>query len=172
MLTVITEFKWTETDSGIGMDLAARSNGVGVVCGANSCADLRPSTINFDGNGGSVDEQILWCNDTSSIECENPVLVTEDSYVQTAMTLALQFEQDEAAGVDFLKAMHLKVRCRVALFSASGPCQLSFGTAMQEFSVVPHVSFFGPDRAVVADESRPALTTRTRLLHREPNAGR
>lgn len=113
VLMATTKFKWKETENSIGTDLAARSNGVGALCGANSCADLSPSTVNLYGTGGTVIQQFLSCNDTSSIECEYPDLITEEHHLQTAMVLILEFEQDEAAGVDFLQTMYIKVPCRI-----------------------------------------------------------
>eukprot|EP00752_Nemacystus_decipiens_P005754 g5205.t1 len=97
-----------ETRAGVA-DVATTTNGLLALCGSGNCSGLVPSTINAFDFSGAWTRQSLWCNDTASIECEDPELNEEDSGEENEISFALEVERDEDAGKDRIRSLSLKI---------------------------------------------------------------
>lgn len=109
VLGLITDFKWVETTGDTGTDLAALpDDGVVALCGASNCTELTPGNVIFLGTGGTWTRQLMQCEDTASIECEQPILQGTDNGQDSTFTYEVQFEQHES-GTEFLTKLSVQV---------------------------------------------------------------
>eukprot|EP00752_Nemacystus_decipiens_P005752 g5203.t2 len=71
---------------------------------------LVPSTINaYDFSSGAWTRQSLWCENTASIECEEPVLREEESGEESVISFVLEVERVEGAGMDRIRSLSLQI---------------------------------------------------------------
>ncbi|CAN0023605.1 unnamed protein product [Ectocarpus sp. 12 AP-2014] len=111
LLGGITSFRSTSTETQTGVsDTAPLGNGLLALCGAGNCSGLSPSTVHAFDISGQWTRQFLWCEDTPSIECEEPVRRLEDEGgEESAISFVLDVERNEGTETDRLRSLSLQI---------------------------------------------------------------